>query len=106
VTTTPRVSVAIPLFNEEQIVPELVQRLCHTLESIPGGPHEIVFVHDGRAAGTFAMLTEAAARDPRIVAIALSRNFGHQLAITAALDHVSGAGGVGLGGDLQAPPEA
>jgi len=64
----------------------------------------MVFVDDGSADRTFAMLADEAARDPRIVAIALSRNFGHQLAITAALDHVAGDLVVVMDGDLQDPP--
>jgi len=106
VTATARVSVAVPVFNEEQVLPELLARLLRALGDIPGGPHELVFVDDGSADRTFEMLADAAARDPRIVAIALSRNFGHQIAITAALDHVTGDLVVVMDGDLQDPPEA
>ena len=105
-TAPPRLSVAIPVFNEEPVLPELLARISRVLNEVPGGPHELVFVDDGSADRTFAMLTDAAAQDPRIVAIALSRNFGHQIAITAALDHVSGDLVVVMDGDLQDPPEA
>jgi dolichol-phosphate mannosyltransferase len=104
--TGQRLSVAIPVFNEEQVLPELLARLRRVLNDVPGGPHELVFVDDGSADRTFELLAAAAAHDPGIVAIALSRNFGHQIAITAALDHVSGDLVVVMDGDLQDPPEA
>jgi glycosyltransferase involved in cell wall biosynthesis len=75
------------------------------LEGLPGGPHEIVFVDDGSTDRTFEMLCEAAREDSRIIAISLSRNFGHQAAISAALDHASGDAVVIMDGDLQDVPE-
>lgn len=101
----PRLSVAIPLFNEEQGIPELLRRVRAVLDAMPGGPHEMVFVDDGSADRTFDLLSQAARGDPRIVAISLSRNFGHQVALSAALDHVSGDLVVVMDGDLQDPPE-
>ncbi len=105
-TGAPRVSVAIPLYNESEVFPELVRRLTAVLDGIPGGPHEVVFVDDGSADGTFEMVAAAAAADRRFVGIALSRNFGHQAAISAALDHATGDVVVVMDGDLQDPPEA
>lgn len=101
----PRLSVAIPLFNEEQGVPELLRRVGAVLAKLPGGPHQMLFVDDGSYDRTFELLAEAAGRDPRIFAISLSRNFGHQAALSAALDHVSGDLVVLMDGDLQDPPE-
>jgi glycosyltransferase involved in cell wall biosynthesis len=101
----PRLSVAVPLFNEEQGVPELLKRVGAVLAKLPGGPHQMVFVDDGSSDRTFELLAEAAGRDPRIFAISLSRNFGHQAALSAALDHVSGDLVVVMDGDLQDPPE-
>jgi polyisoprenyl-phosphate glycosyltransferase len=98
-------SVAIPVHNEESVLPELLARLQKVLDALPGGPHEVVFVDDGSTDRTFEMLGEAAMKDPRIVAVELSRNFGHQAAITAALDHVSGDAVVVMDGDLQDVPE-
>jgi len=98
-------SVAIPVHNEESVLPELLARLQKVLDTLPGGPHEVVFVDDGSTDRTFEMLGEAAMKDPRIVAVGLSRNFGHQAAITAALDHVSGDAVVVMDGDLQDVPE-
>jgi polyisoprenyl-phosphate glycosyltransferase len=102
----PRVSVAIPIYNEQDVVPHLLSRTTAVLESLPGGPHEVVLVDDGSTDQTLELLEEAAERDPRLVIVALSRNFGHQTALAAALDHVSGDLVVMMDGDLQDPPEA
>jgi dolichol-phosphate mannosyltransferase len=98
-------SVAIPIHNEESVLPELLQRLRAVLDRVPGGPHEIVFVDDGSTDRTFEMLAKAANEDTRIVVVSLSRNFGHQAAITAGLDHVTGDAAVVMDGDLQDVPE-
>jgi len=100
-----RLSVAVPIHNEESVLPELLRRLQAVLDALPYGPHEILFVDDGSSDRTFDMLEAAAHRDPRIVVISLSRNFGHQAAITAALDNVSGDATVVMDGDLQDVPE-
>ena len=103
--THPRVSVAVPLFNEEEGIPELVRRIGAVLHSLPGGPHEMLFVDDGSSDGTLTALQAEAEKDARIVLISLSRNFGHQAALTAALDNVTGDVAVLMDGDLQDPPE-
>ncbi len=100
-----RVSLAIPVYNEEAVVPELIRRTTAVLDGIPGGPHEIVLVDDGSSDRTLEMLEQAAEKDARIVVVSLSRNFGHQTALGAALDQVSGDVVVLLDGDLQDPPE-
>ena len=105
--TTPfRLSIAIPLHNEESGVPELLRRLGAVLDSVPGGPHEIVLVDDGSRDRTLELLHRFARRDPRLVVVALSRNFGHQAALSAALDYVSGDVVIAMDGDLQDRPEA
>lgn len=96
---------AIPLFNEEAVLPELLKRLRGVLDRLPGGPHEIVFVDDGSHDRTLSILEQAALEDPRIMVVEFSRNFGHQAAITAGLDHVTGAAVVVMDGDLQDAPE-
>jgi dolichol-phosphate mannosyltransferase len=101
----PRISVAIPLYNEEAGAVELLRRVTAVLDRLPGGPHEIVLVDDGSRDRTLEILERCAADDARLVVIALSRNFGHQRALTAALDHVSGDVTVVMDGDLQDPPE-
>jgi polyisoprenyl-phosphate glycosyltransferase len=101
-----RLSVAIPLHNEESVLPELLRRTLATLDELPGGPHELLFVDDGSTDRTVSLVHEAAERDPRIVFVVLSRNFGHQAALSAALDHVTGDAVVVMDGDLQDIPEA
>ena len=105
-TAAPRVSIAIAVYNEEAVLPELLRRTAAVLDQLPGGPHELVLVDDGSSDRTWQILEAAAARDPRIKAVALSRNFGHQIALGAALDHVTGDVAVLMDGDLQDPPEA
>ena len=105
-STPPRVSLAIPIYNEEVVVPELVRRTTAVLDLLPGGPHEIVFVDDGSFDGTVKILEAAVQRDSRLSVVELSRNFGHQTALTAALDHVDGDIVVLMDGDLQDPPES
>jgi len=100
-----RLSVVIPVHNEQAVLPELLRRLVSVLDGLAGGPHEIVFVDDGSKDQTLRLLENAAALDPRILVIALSRNFGHQAALTAALDYSSGDAVVVIDGDLQDPPE-
>jgi len=101
-----RISIAIPLLNEESVLPLLLRRLRAMLDQLPGGPHEVVFVDDGSTDRTFDLLRQAAQDDTRITAVSLSRNFGHQAALSAALDHVTGDAVVLMDGDLQDSPEA
>ena len=75
------------------------------LDATPGGPHEMVFADDGSSDASFALLQQAATQDPRIVVVSLSRNFGHQSAVSAALDYTSGDVVVVMDGDLQDSPE-
>ncbi|HKU43684.1 MAG TPA: glycosyltransferase family 2 protein [Polyangiales bacterium] len=101
----PRISVAIPIYNEASGIHELVARLTAVLDQLPAGPHEIVFADDGSSDGSLELLHAAAQRDARIVVVSLSRNFGHQAALSAALDHTSGEVVVLMDGDLQDTPE-
>lgn len=98
-------SVAIPIFNEESVLPELHRRLANVLDDIPG-EHEIIFVDDGSTDGTREILEGLAIADTRVKAVLLSRNFGHQSALSAALDHVTGDAVVLMDGDLQDTPES
>ena len=105
-SSEPRLSIAIPVHNEESLLGELLLRTRAAVDQIPGGPHQILFVDDGSTDRTLQMLEEASHSDSRITVISLSRNFGHQAALSAALDHVSGDAVVLMDGDLQDEPEA
>lgn len=100
-----RLSVGIPIFNEQEVIPELLDRLLPVLDRIDGGPHEVVFVDDGSTDASRDLLEQAIQRDRRIRVIVLSRNFGHQAALGAALDHASGDAVVLMDADLQDQPE-
>src|SRR5258708_37226725 len=101
----PRVSVAVPLYNEASGIPELLRRISATLDRLPGGPHEIVLVDDGSTDGTLALLEAAAAGDERLAVLSLSRNFGPQAALSAALAQVSRPVTAVMDRALQAAPE-
>jgi len=104
-TTDRRISLAIPVFNEEAVLPELLDRVGRVLDALPGGPHNVVFVNDGSSDRSQAILEAAAGNDARLVVVQLSRNFGHQAALSAALDHVTGDVVLTMDADLQDTPE-
>lgn len=104
-TTARRISLAIPVFNEEDVLPELLSRIGKVLDAIPGGPHEVVFVNDGSRDRSQVILEAAAAADARVVVVQFSRNFGHQAALSAALDHATGDVVMTMDADLQDTPE-
>jgi glycosyltransferase involved in cell wall biosynthesis len=95
-------SVVAPVYNEEALIDEFYTRVCTALE---GHRFELVLVDDGSSDGSPAMLERLAATDPRVHVVYLSRNFGHQTALTAGLDHATGNAVVMLDADLQDPPE-
>jgi dolichol-phosphate mannosyltransferase len=99
-----RLSVGIPVHNEEAVLPELLRRTLRVLDELPGGPHELFFVDDGSTDRTLNILEEGA-HDSRVRVLSLARNFGHQAALSAALDHVTGDATVLMDGDLQDAPE-
>lgn len=100
----PALSVVTPCYNEELVLPEFLARVGKVLENV-GSTAEIVAVDDGSLDGTWKVLSEAAARDKRIVAVRLMRNHGHQLALTAGLTVCRGARILIVDADLQDPPE-
>ena len=104
--TSPSISVLVPVHNEEMNLPELLRRVGAVLDAMPGGPHEMIFVDDGSSDATVRMLEQAAETDSRILLVVLSRNFGHQAALSAAFDYVSCDVAIVLDGDLQDPPES
>jgi polyisoprenyl-phosphate glycosyltransferase len=101
-----RVTIAIPIHNEQEVLPELLRRVFAVLDQTPGGPHEFLIVDDGSRDGSLKILEAAAASDSRLRVIVLSRNFGHQAAVSAAFDHAIGDVMMVMDGDLQDAPEA
>ncbi len=97
-------SVVIPCMNEEEVLRETNRRLVATLEGISLN-FEVVYVDDGSTDATADLLRELQAQDPRIGVVRFSRNFGHQVAITAGLEHASGDAVAIIDADLQDPPE-
>ncbi|HEY8422044.1 MAG TPA: glycosyltransferase family 2 protein [Thermoclostridium sp.] len=97
-------SVVVPMYNEEAVVSETYRRLTEVMERT-GYSYEIVFVNDGSRDNTAKLLNEICDRDKRVKLVDFSRNFGHQIAITAGMDYSSGQCVVVIDGDLQDPPE-
>ena len=95
-------SVVAPVYNEEETVAEFHRRVCSALA---GTEFELVLVDDGSQDGTAEIMSGLSTDDPRIRVVELSRNFGHQAALTAGLDHAGGDVVVMLDSDLQDPPE-
>ena len=99
-------SVIIPIYNEESNLDELHQRLVRVLEAMElAGGFELIFINDGSRDQSLHLLLALAARDERVRYIDLSRNFGHQIAVTAGLDRAAGDAVVIIDADLQDPPE-
>jgi dolichol-phosphate mannosyltransferase len=97
-------SIVVPIFNEEQNLPELHSRLSDAARAITSS-YEIVFVNDGSRDESRAILVLLSQRDEHVYYIHFSRNFGHQIAVTAGLDRCRGKSVVIIDGDLQDPPE-
>jgi dolichol-phosphate mannosyltransferase len=95
-------SVVAPVYNEEELVEEFVRRAC---AAVADYSFELVLVNDGSADKTPALLDRIAAEDPRVRVVHLSRNFGHQAALTAGLEHAAGDVVAMIDADLQDPPE-
>jgi dolichol-phosphate mannosyltransferase len=105
---SPVLSLVLPIFNEEEIIPELDRRLKSFLANVGSGVGEnweVVFVNDGSRDKSLALLRELVTAEPRYKLLSFSRNFGHQLAITAGVDRAEGDAVVVMDADLQDPPE-
>src|SRR5579883_1300095 len=101
-------SIVMPIYNEEALIDELVRRVTHVMDSLEREfdlASEWVLINDGSRDRSLEMLAKHAVSDPRLVIIDLSRNFGHQPAIQAGLEHAAGDAVVIMDGDLQDPPE-
>lgn len=99
----PTLSLVLPVFNEEPVIPELLKRLDEFLKAV-GVTWEVVFVNDGSKDRSFEMLREACLKEPRFKLVSFARNFGHQFAITAGVDYAEGEAVVVMDADLQDPP--
>src|SRR5215471_17563433 len=100
----PRYSIVVPVYDEQDVLSELCQRLDRVLGELDDSA-EVVFVDDGSTDRSPALLREHQAADKRFRIVTLSRNFGHQAAITAGLVHAQGDAVAVLDADLQDPPE-
>ncbi len=101
----PKVSIVAPCFNEEQSLPLFAERVAAACKAAVGEAYEIVLVNDGSRDGTWSVIQSLAQRWPHIVGINLSRNHGHQLAVTAGLNLARGMRVLVIDADLQDPPE-
>ena len=97
-------SIIVPLYNESAIIPELYKRLSEVARSIHE-QYEIIFINDGSRDDTYTQIKALAANDPNIKFIHFSRNFGHQIAVSAGIDRCTGQAVVIIDGHLQDPPE-
>lgn len=100
----PVYSVVAPVYNEGPTLPEFYRRLSAALDAT-GEPWELVLVNDGSRDNSLAVMQELHAQDPRVKVLSFSRNFGHQLAITAGADYATGDAVIVIDSDLQDPPE-
>jgi polyisoprenyl-phosphate glycosyltransferase len=107
----PEFSVVIPIYNEQENIPELYRRLTQVMEQIcrdecrPADSCEIVMVDDGSNDNSWRLIRELHEKDGRVKGFSFSRNFGHHIAITAGLDYAKGNAVILMDGDLQDPPE-
>lgn len=100
----PVISLVIPIWNEEAVIPELYRRVLQVMAQVDE-PWELVCVNDGSSDQSLALLVELHQQDPRVKVLAFSRNFGHQIAITAGADFAEGDAVIVMDADLQDPPE-
>ena len=98
-------SIVIPVYNEEKNIPLIYGRLLPICEASAEGSYELIFVNDGSRDASEKIIGELASKNPAVKYIFLSRNFGHQQAVSAGLDYAKGLYTVIMDGDLQDPPE-
>ena len=100
----PIASIIIPIYNEEENIPELYRRLENVIEKL-NGEAELIFIDDGSRDNSLKLIRQIYERDYRFNYISLARNFGHQIAVTAGLNNVRGQAVIVMDADLQDPPE-
>ena len=98
-------TILIPAYNEEQVLPKLMQRLTALANNIKNHEFEFLFINDGSRDNTLQLIKECAEKDQRVSYINLSRNFGKEIGMIAGLDHARGDAVVIIDADLQDPPE-
>ena len=101
----PLLSIVVPCFQEAEVLWHTHRRLIEAVTTIPGVDVEIIYIDDGSCDATTEITREIQALDPRVRTIRLARNFGHQVAVSAGLEHASGDAVVLIDADLQDPPE-
>jgi len=99
------VSLVLPIYNEAPCIPQLWERLAQLQTTLNSVDLEFVFVNDGSQDESWSLLKELATQNPNIKLVGFSRNFGHQIAVTAGLDYAKGDAAVVMDADLQDPPE-
>ena len=100
-----RLCIVSPCYNEEEVIEAFVVRLLEVLRGVPGITWEILLVDDGSTDGTLERVNLLAAKEPTLSAISFSRNFGHQIALSAGLDAARGDAILMMDSDLQHPPD-
>ena len=100
-----RLSMVCPCYDEAEVIRSFYDKLRSVLDAIEGLTYEIIFVDDGSVDDTLTILNSIAGEDPRVLVCSLSRNFGHQIALTAGLDYASGDAVIMMDTDLQHPPD-
>lgn len=98
------ISIVVPVYNEEDNLREFYKRVVAVMEALPYS-FQLVFVNDGSSDNSASILADLAREDERVEAYLLSRNYGHQLAITCGLDNAVGDAVITMDGDMQHPPE-
>ena len=98
-------SLIVPVFNEEEVLPVSYARMSAAMQALTGYDYEIIYVNDGSRDGTMKQLRAIAKEHNEVRVISFSRNFGHQLAVTAGMDNARGDALIIIDADLQDPPE-
>ena len=100
-----KISVVIPMYYEEAVVEECYERMVTVLKEIPNYEYELIIVNDGSKDKTLEILEKIAKEDKNVKVLSFARNFGHQCAVTAGLQYVTGDAIIIIDADLQDPPE-